>query len=407
MKIYRNIIISRKTLLTHKLRTILALTGITIGVAAVILMIAIGRGAQSEVLSRIEAMGTNLLIVNAGQVRTFAGRKRQIGNVTTLNLKDSKAIAKDCPSIALTAPAQTQKLKVKYGNLSTNTTILGTTPHFQQIRNFSMDIGVFLSENENRASLRIAVIGSKVQENLFEGDDPIGEIIRIGKCPFEVIGVLESKGVNADGVDDDDQIIIPVNTALRRVFNLDYINMIYVQAEDSESMRRAEVEIRTLLRERHRLERRAKPDDFTIQNQADVLEAQQETTDAFTMLITGIAAVSLLVGGVGILAIMLIAIKERTSEIGLRMAVGARPRDILIQFLSESSILGLTGAAMGVMIGLAGALFLRIATEWKTMISLQSVFFSIIFSLSVGIFFGVYPARKASLLDPIDALRSE
>jgi len=407
MKIYRNIIISRKILLTHKLRTILALTGITIGVAAVILMIAIGRGAQSEVLSRIEEMGSNLLIVNSGQVRIFAGRKRQIVYVTTLTVKDSKAIAMECPSTALTAPAQTKKLKVKYGNLTTSTTILGTTPDFQEIRNFSIDTGSFFSEKENTAALRIAVIGSKVQENLFEGDDPIGEIIRIGKIPFEIIGVLESKGVNADGVDDDDQIIIPVNTALRRVFNLDYINMIYVKIKNSESMRRADAEIRKLLRERHRLERRAKQDDFTIQNQADVLEAKQETTDAFTMLITGIAAVSLLVGGIGILAIMLIAIKERTSEIGLRMAVGARPRDILVQFLSEASILGLTGAAIGLITGLSGAFFLGIATEWKTEISWQSVVFSIVFSLSVGIFFGVYPARKASLLDPIDALRAE
>jgi putative ABC transport system permease protein len=407
MKIYKNIKLSRKTLLTHKLRTFLALVGITIGVAAVIIMIAIGKGAQSEVLNQIEEMGTNLIIVNAGRVNIFAGRKRQVSYATTLTLKDSKAISSECPSVTLTAPAQSKKLQVKYGNVSTNTMIIGTTCDFQKIRNFSIGGGSFFSEMENKAALRVAVIGNKVQVNLFDGDDPIGEIIRVGKTPFEVIGVLESKGVNAEGVDEDDQIIIPINTALRRVFNLDYINTVYAQVKDIELMDKAEAEIRDLLRERHRLEKKAKSDDFTIQNQADVLEAQQEATAAFTMLIAGIAAISLMVGGIGILAIMLITIKERTNEIGLRMAVGARPKDIMVQFLSEASILGFSGGFFGMVIGIIGTIIVAITTEWHTVISLQSIFLSIGFSLSVGLFFGVYPAKKAAMLDPIDALRAE
>jgi len=404
MKIYKNIKLSRKTLLTHKLRTFLALVGIAIGVAAVIIMIAIGKGAQSEVLNQIEKMGTNLIIVNAGRVKTFAGRKRQVSTATTLTLKDSKSISSECPSVALTAPAQSKKLQVKYGNVSTNTTIIGTTYDYQEIRNFSIDAGSFFSEMESKIALRVAVIGSKVQVNLFDRDDPIGEIIRIGKIPFEVIGVLESKGVNAEGVDEDDQIIIPIITALRRVFNLDYINTVYAQVKDVELMDKAESEIRDLLRERHRLVKKAKPDDFTIQNQVDVLEAQQEATATFTILIAGIAAISLMVGGIGILAIMLITVKERTNEIGLRMAVGARPKDILVQFLSESLILG---GFFGVVISVIGTIIVGITTEWHAVISLQSIFLSIGFSLSVGLFFGVYPAKKAAMLDPIDALRAE
>lgn len=407
MKLYRNIKISRKTLMEHKFRTILALIGITIGVAAVIIMVAIGNGAQKEVLDRIQEMGSNLVTVNSGQVKTFAGRKRQIGNVTTLIPKDAAAILQECPSVSMVAPSQSKKIKVKYSSFTTTTNILGTTPDFPDVRNFSVVNGAFFSEEEEKAALRVAVIGKSVQNYLFEGNDPIGEIIRIGKVPFEVIGVLSEKGVNSDGVDEDDQIIIPLNTALRRVFNLTYINTIYVQVKDKESMDSAVREIGELLRERHRLIRQEKSDDFTIQNQIDVIEAEKETTDAFTLLIAGVAGISLFVGGIGILAIMLITIKERKGEIGLRMAIGARPKEILIQFLAESAMLGVAGGLLGIFIGITVSHSLGIFTDWATEISILSVVISIGFSLSVGLFFGVYPARKASLMDPIDALRSE
>jgi len=346
-------------------------------------------------------------VVNAGQVRTFAGRKRQIGNVITLTLRDAKAIKMECPSALLTAPAQSKKLQVKYGNLNTNTSVVGTTPDFQEIRNFHVRTGEFFTDEENRASLRVAVLGQSVVKNLFENDDPIGETIRIRKIPFKVIGVMQAKGADINGVDQDDQIIIPINTALRRVFNLTYLSTIYVQAKDGQSINAAITEVAGLLRNRHRLTRHSKADDFTIQNQADVLKTQKEAANTFTMLIGSIAAISLLVGGIGILAIMLVVIRERTNEIGLRMAVGARKKDILMQFLLEASILSIGGGFLGIILGISGSLTIGLFTNWSASLSIPSIVMAFAFSLLVGLFFGVYPARRASLLDPIEALRSE
>jgi len=407
VKVYQNLKISQKALLAHKMRTVLALLGIIIGVSAVIIMVAIGRGAQKEVLSKIEEMGTNLIAVNAGQVRSFAGRQRQTGNVITLTLKDAKSILLDCPSVHLTAPVQTKKLQVKYGNLSTRTSVVGTTPDFQEIRNFHVRKGEFFTNKENLASLRVAVLGQSVVENLFEDYDPIGETIRIKNIPFDVIGVMEAKGVDINGVDQDDQIIIPIKTALRRVFNLTYLSTIYVQAKDSRSINTAIAEVTELLRDRHHLTRHAKPDDFTIQNQVDVLKTQKEAADTFTMLIGSIAAISLLVGGIGILAIMLMVIRERTNEIGLRMAVGARKKDILMQFLLEASILSIGGGFLGIVLGISSSLTVGLFTTWSASLSIPSIVIAFAFSLIVGLFFGVHPARRASLLDPIEALRSE
>jgi len=407
MRLALSLKISRKQLLAHKMRTVLALLGVIIGISAVIIMVSVGKGAQKEVLSQIEAMGTNLLVVNAGQIKRFAGRREIRGTATTLTLDDADAILEECYSAKNAAPVQSNKIQVKYGSYSTNTTITGTTPDYQSIRNFFVEEGEFFSEEENTASRRIAVLGRSVVRNLFEGEDPIAEIIRIGRVPFEVIGVMESKGVDLNGFDQDDQVFIPVRTALRRVFNMTYINSISLEAVSRKKMDTAVEEVRELLRERHRLERANKPDDFTIQSQVDLLDAQRETTDTFTTLIVSIAAVSLLVGGIGILAIMLMAIRERTNEIGLRMAVGASRRDILSQFILEAATLGIGGGAAGILIGVAGSLLIGTATRWPTSIALPSVALSFGFSLAVGLFFGVYPARKASLLDPIVALRSE
>jgi putative ABC transport system permease protein len=407
MKIARSIKISRKQLLAHKLRTVLALVGIIIGVSAVIIMVAIGKGAQNEVLSKIEAMGTNLIIVNAGQVQKSAGRMQVRGTVTTLRTEDAEALQKAVPLIERAAPVQSKKMQVKSGNVSTNTAIVGTSVEFPEVRNFRIDKGYFFSEEENRASRRVAVLGQTVVDNLFNGANPRGETVRIGRIPFLVIGVMESKGVDLNGVDQDDQIFIPIKTALRRVFNQDYINSISVQVVSQDKMEEAGYQIREVLRERHRLNRRDRPDDFTIQSQTELLEARRETTGTFTALITSIAGISLLVGGIGILAVMLIVIRERTNEIGLRMAVGASRRDISVQFVIEAAILSIGGGILGIVLGVFGSLIISLGTDWAVSISLTSILYSFGFSLLIGLFFGVYPAHKAARLDPIVALRSE
>ncbi|MFQ5630754.1 MAG: ABC transporter permease [bacterium] len=407
MKLVRNLKLSRKALAAHKLRTILALVGITIGVAAVILMVAIGEGAQREVVRRIEQMGANLLVVNAGKVKKVVGRQQRSGNVETLLLEDYEAILTECPSVRLATPVQDRGRPIKFDNYSTVANVLGATPDFAEIRNFPVVAGRYFSDAENKATRRVAVIGYRVIENLFDGEYPVGEIIRISNIPFEVIGVLKEKGVSPDGADEDNVVVIPIATALRRVFNLNHLDKIFVQATSTNVMERATVEIRELLRERHRLNKRSKTDDFTIQNQIDALNAQRQTSDMFTLLITSIAGLSLFVGGVGILAIMLLSVKERTNEIGLRMATGARPKDVLTQFLAEALVLGLFGGLFGVICGVLGAAIVGKSTAWHTAISPESILISLLFSFAIGLFFGVYPARKASLLDPIEALRAE
>jgi putative ABC transport system permease protein len=407
MKIARSLKISRKQLAAHKMRTALALLGIVIGVSSVIIMVSIGKGAEKQVLSRIEAMGTNLIIVNAGQVQRTAGRQQVRGTVTTLTLEDAEALIEECSAVRAAAPVQGGKLQVKYENLATNTTTTGTTADILSIRKLKVERGSFFGEEDIIGSRRVAVLGRTVVKNLFEKSEPVGETIRIGKVHFEVIGVLETKGSDLNGVDQDDQILIPINTALRRLFNIAYINTINIEAASKDKMALAQQQVREILRERHRLNKQDKADDFTIQNQTDLIEAQSETSEAFTMLIASIAGVSLLVGGIGILAIMLMAIKERTNEIGLRMAVGASRKDILVQFLLEASALSVGGGIVGIGTGLAGSLVTGAVTRLETSVSPTSIVLSFTFSIAVGLFFGVYPARKASRLDPITALRTE
>jgi len=407
MKITRSIKISRSQLLSHRLRTALALLGIIIGVSAVIIMVAVGNGAQKEVLAQINSMGTDLIIVNAGQVQKSAGRQQISGTVTTLTVQDAKLMAENCPAVKFAVPVQSKKMQVKWGNLSTNTTITGTTPDYRQVRNFYSEAGEFFTEDDDKASVRNAVLGKTVVKNLFGTSDPVGEKILIGRITFNVIGVMESKGVDLNGVDQDDQIFIPLQTALRRVFNMNYINTINVQPYSSDKMEAAVDQLTEFLRERHRLNRLNKPDDFTIQTQVELLATQKETTDTFTTLIVSIASISLLVGGIGILAIMLIAIRERINEIGLRMAVGASKRDILIQFIIEASILSISGGVIGIILGIIISVVISLATNWNLSISIPSIIYSFLFSLIVGMFFGVYPARKASMLDPIVALKDE
>lgn len=405
MNITKNIIISQKILLAHKVRTALSLSGIIIGICAVMIMVSIGKGTEKKIISQITKMGSNLLVVSAGQVKIIAGRARQAKLVVTLEPKDARnIIAKSANVINYAVPALYKKMQVKYGNINTKTNIVGTTADIIKVRDYALSKGRFFDEGENNGLRRVAVPGQTVVENIFGEDDPVGKMIRIGRVPFEVVGVLAPKGLDINGTDQDDQIVIPLKTAMRRLFNLTYINAIYVQARDSHSMHRAEADIRTILREAHHI-RKGKPDDFTIQNQASVVAAQRESGRTFTLLISTIAAVSLLVGGIGILAVMLISIRERIKEIGIRMAVGAKKSDILMQFLAESLLLSIGGGIIGIILGIIIAVIIAFFANLPFTLPLDVVTISFLSTVIMGIFFGVYPAKKAASLDPINALQ--
>ncbi len=406
MNITKNIIISQKILLVHKIRTALSLSGIIIGICAVIIMVSIGKGTEAKIIAQITKMGSNVLVVNAGQVKIIAGRARQTKSVTTLVPGDARSIIEKSVRVNYAAPAQNKKLRVKYGNLNTTTNIVGTTADILKVRNYALARGRFFDADENKGSRRVAVLGKTVVDNIFGHENPIGVTIRIGRVPFVVIGVLAPKGLDMNGTDQDDQIIIPLKTALRRLFNLTYINAIYVQAGDSRAMTGAEADIRDILRRAHHI-RPGGRDDFTIQNQASVLDAQRESSQTFTLLISAIAVVSLLVGGIGILAVMLISIRERIKEIGIRRAVGARKSDILMQFLAESLLLSIGGGIIGIILGSVVAVIIAIFADWPFTLPLSVVVISFLSTIIMGIMFGVYPAGKAARLDLVKALQFE
>jgi putative ABC transport system permease protein len=326
--------------------------------------------------------------------------------VTTLELRDADSIAEGSSGAQYVAPAQLKKMKVKYGNLSTNTSIVGTTPDITAIQNHSLLKGRFFDEDEDKGLRRVAVIGETVVKNIFENQDPMGETILIGKVPFEVIGILSPKGLDLYGADQDDRIFIPVRTALRRLFNLDYINTIYVKVKNERLMDTASKEIDSILRGRHHI-KEGKEADFTILNQDAILEAQKESSRTFTLLIGSIAGLSLLVGGIGVLAVMLISIRERIKEIGIRRAVGAKRRDILAQFLSEALLLSIGGGLIGIALGIVVAVITAIFAKVPLIIPIETVALSFFATFIIGMFFGVYPAKKAAFLDPIKALQVE
>jgi len=405
VKVTQSLAVSLEILVAHKARTLLSILGLVVGVGAVVLMVAGGRGAQKEILNRIRNMGTNLIIVNAGQTRIIAGRRRQIGTATTLIPADAKAIQANCPHVRLAASACNKKRAVRSGSQDATTNVVGMSRQAFQIRNIQVASGRMFDDQESRGSRRVALLAPTAARNLFGDDDPVGERIRIGRVPFEVIGVTAPKGTDANGADQDDLIVVPVSTAMNRLFHVTSVDTVYVQATSANALSDAEREIRRILRRRHRLRR--KPDDFTIQNQSTLIDAERATTQNMIWLIGGAAGISLLVGGVGILAVMLISVRERTAEIGLRRAIGALRRDIRNQFLMEAAMLASGGGLLGVTLGAGIAWLVSWLGYWKTVLSWPSAAVALAFSITLGIIFGIYPAMRAARLEPIEALRTE
>ncbi|HEY1985154.1 MAG TPA: ABC transporter permease [Terracidiphilus sp.] len=405
MKLLRGFGISARALFAHKVRTALALSSVAVSAAAVVVVSAIGTGAQREIVRQTEIMGTNLLVVRPALVKNPAARKQLRGVVSTLTVEDYEAIS-ELAAVQATVPGFENTLTAKAGNGSMSARVLGTTAAYLEVCRFEVKQGRFFDDDSRQASL-VAVLGARVNEELFPGQDAIGQDIRIRGVPVEVIGVLQAKGILADGSDQDNQILIPIRTALRRVFNVTWLNPIFVSVRDPNQMTAAETEIAHLLRARHRLEPGGRTDDFAIQNKSRMLATQKQLADSLTNLALGLAGVSLLVGGIGILALMMMSVKERTSEIGLRMAVGARRADILLQFLAEATLLAAGGWLAGLLLGLLGAAMVAFFARLRVALSPQMVLASLATVLTAGLGFGTWPAWKASIIPPIRALKME
>lgn len=392
------------SIFSNKLRSFLTMLGIIVGVAAVIAMIAIGQGAGAQITERISQLGANLLMVRPGADQHGPARSAS-GSRTSLIFEDAQAIAIQCPSVAKVDAEFSRNAQVVYGNKNTNTTINGVTPNYPAVRNFPVEQGSFLTEDDNRFTRRVAVLGKTVVENLFGEENPIGQYIKIKRSIFQVVGVMSEKG-SSGWRDEDDIIFVPLKTAQKRLFGVDYVLTINIEAKNEDVMDEASTEITSILRERHKI-REGEEEDFNIRSQAEILSTMQETSRTFTMLLAGIAVVSLIVGGIGIMNIMFVSVTERTKEIGIRKAIGAHRRDILSQFLIEAIIVSLAGGIIGIFSGIMVSNLVSRFAGWPTVITPISVALSFSFALAVGLFFGFYPARKASLLNPIDALRYE
>ena len=403
MKISRRIGPSLKALAAHRVRASLAVSSVTAGVAALVLANAIGTGVESDIRRQIDSMGANLLVVRPAPVKRVVARKEVKGAVTTLRLDDFEAIAA-LASVAETIPGIEASLKVKAGAAAMTTKVLGTALEFPSVRRFQVQSGRFFDADDDRLARRVAVVGARVASALF-GGNAVGQAIRIRGIPFQVIGVLAPKGVVAGG-DEDNQMLVPVRTALRRVFNATWLNTIFVSVSDSREMEDAQREIRGLLADRHRIGPDEQP-DFEVQNMTSFLSLQQQTTETLRRLTTGVAAVALVIGGTGILALMLMSVKERTDEIGLRVAVGAQPKDIFVQFLFEAVLLAIGGWTTGIVVGVAGAIVVAVSTTWKIDVPWEALLMSLGAAVTIGVGFGAFPARKASLMPPIQALRME
>ena len=394
----------------NKLRSALTMLGIVIGVGAVITMVAVGAGAQARVAEQIRSLGSNMIIVLSGSV-VAGGVRMGSGSQLTITEDDAWAIQREIPAVVSAAPTSRGGAEVVYGNLNWATGIQGVTLEFFTTREWDVADGRLFTQEEIDGAAKVALLGRTVAATLFGDSDPLQQVIRIKNVPFGVVGVLERKGQTTFGQDQDDTVLIPLSTAKKKVLgasqaNARSVGSIAVKVREAAAMPEAEQEIRELLRQRHRLQG-FQDDDFGIRNLTEVLQSQEASSRVLALLLAAIASVSLLVGGIGIMNIMLVSVTERTREIGLRMAVGARARDILLQFLVEAVTLSLIGGVIGITLGLGGSYAIAYFAQWRTLVSTQAVAVAFAFAAAVGVFFGFYPARKAAHLNPIDALRYE
>jgi putative ABC transport system permease protein len=410
MKLLATVKIALSALRVNRFRSALTMLGIIIGVAAVIAMVGVGSGATVRIQQEIQTIGSNLLIVLSGTI-TSSGIRMGSGVSLTLTEDDARAIAAECPAVEAAAPTVRGGAQVVYGNNNWATSIQGVTPDYLKVRDLTIASGQpFLAQDVDGAT-KVALLGQTVVDNLFSGTDPAGQIIRIRGVPFTVVGMLAPKGQSPSGQDQDDVILIPISTAKKKVLGSNHANFksvsaILVQARGPQLMSLAQTEIEGLLRQRHRIQP-GQDDDFTVRNLTEVFAAQESSARVMSILLGAIASVSLIVGGIGIMNIMMVSVTERTKEIGIRRAIGARMKDILTQFLVEAVTLALIGGVVGIIVGLGASVSISYFAHWATLIGPTAILLAFVFSGLVGVFFGFYPARKAALLNPIEALRYE
>ena len=392
-------------LLSNKLRSILTMLGIIIGVGAVIVMISFGMGVRQNVTNSIASLGSNMLIVTPGSANK-GGVRSAAGSNQSLKLDDAEAIQKRIKDIDYVAPTVNSSYQVVYGNQNWNTSVYGVTPDYMKIRSLTVASGSFITNADDNSRNRVAVIGSTVATNLFGTKNPVGSNIRIHNQPFKVIGVLESKGQSSMGSDQDDVVLVPLKTAQERLMGITYIRSINIQVTNTNDMDAVQEQVETLLRQRHHI-RTGEDDDFNVRNLTSIMETMSSTTTMLTLFLGSIAAISLLVGGIGIMNIMMVSVTERTREIGIRKALGATFKDIMTQFLIESVVIGVAGGLLGVFFGVSISLLISHFSTFTTYITAAPIILSFTFSVGTGLFFGIYPAKKAARLDPIEALRYE
>jgi putative ABC transport system permease protein len=404
----RNAILVRiagQSIVKKKMRTLLTMLGIIIGVGAVIVMVAIGGGAQRRIEEQIRGLGTNMLVITPGAT-TQSGVSQGAQSFNRLTLEDADRLRDQSFLLSAISPVVTTRGQVIGGDGNWRTFIFGVHPDYQTIRNWGLDSGVFVDAGDVRAMRKVAVLGKTVADNLFPSGNAVGSQIQIRSVPFKVIGVLQRKGQTAEGADQDDVIIAPYTTVQNRLSGHTFITQILVSTSSPQEVAAGQDEARAIMRNAHELGGN-EPDDFTVRTQSDLASTAQQTTQVMTLLLSAIASISLVVGGIGIMNIMLVSVTERTREIGLRMALGARGADILAQFLVESIVISLAGGLIGVAVGVGGSALLGMFTGWSTAVSPGTVLIALVFAGSVGVFFGYYPARRAAGLDPIEALRYE